>query len=102
MKYSVYILYSEKDGRLYTGCTRDIGKRLQLHNSGKVPSTKERRPLRLIHEEEFENKGDAFNRERFLKSLWGGKVKKKILKNYLDGLNPAQRGRPTSIQKIEV
>lgn len=83
MQYTVYILYSEKDGKLYTGCTSDIEKRLIRHNKGEVFATRNRRPLILIHSEKFEDKAEAFNKERFLKSLWAGRIKKKILKDYL-------------------
>ncbi len=82
MFYTVYILYSEKDHKLYVGCTNDVEKRLVRHNSGFVKATKNRRPLIIIHQENH-NKTDAFQRERFLKSLWGSREKKKILKIYL-------------------
>ncbi len=80
--YFVYILYSLKDKKLYVGCTTNTDNRLQRHNKGHVRSTANRRPLELIHSEEFENKAEAFNRERFLKSLWGARTKKKILEKY--------------------
>ncbi len=83
MSYFAYILYSKKDKNLYTGCTKNLHRRISDHNNGKVISTQKRRPLILIHSEKFQNKADAFSRERFLKSLWGGRVKKKILKEYL-------------------
>ncbi|MDO8514252.1 MAG: GIY-YIG nuclease family protein [bacterium] len=88
MVYAVYILYSQKDKRLYVGCTSNLKERLRRHQAGQVQATKLRRPLVLIREESSENKTDAFKRERFLKSLWGSREKKKILKRYLDGLNP--------------
>ena len=81
--YSIYILYSIRDGKLYVGCSADLTKRLDAHRCGKVISTRNRRPLELIHREEFENKADAFNRERFLKSLWSGRFKRKIVCDYL-------------------
>ncbi len=83
MFYTVYILYSLKDKRLYVGCTINIEKRLERHIEGFVPATKFRRPLSLIYSKNFKNKAEAFNRERFLKSLWGAREKKKILKEYL-------------------
>jgi len=83
MDYSVYILYSLKDKKLYVGCTSDLESRIEKHNKGIVVSTKNRRPLVLIHSENFQDKAVAFNRERFLKSLWGGRTKRKILKEYL-------------------
>jgi putative endonuclease len=63
MAYFVYILYSEKDGRLYVGCTSNLKIRIKKHNQGEVFSTKNRRPLVLIHSEEYEDKAEAFNRE---------------------------------------
>jgi putative endonuclease len=48
--------------------TSDLNRRLKEHNSGKVKSTKNRRPLELIYTEEFISKQDALNRETFFKS----------------------------------
>ncbi len=58
----VYVLRSGPDGFLYTGCTHDLRKRLDLHHRGKVVSTSERRPLCLIYYEACTNEQDA--RER--------------------------------------
>jgi putative endonuclease len=38
--YYVYVLKSEKDGRLYKGLTSDLEKRLLQHNAGITKSTK--------------------------------------------------------------
>lgn len=75
--YFVYILYSEKDCRLYVGCTSNLKTRFVKHTNGKILATRDRRPLILIYSEKFQNKGGAFNRGRFLKSLWGSKRKEK-------------------------
>jgi putative endonuclease len=83
MNYTVYILLSEKDGNLYVGCAQDVVERVGRHLRGHVLATKHRRPLVLIHTEEFSDKGEAFQRERFLKSLWGGREKKKIKEAYI-------------------
>lgn len=82
MRY-VYILRSVKDKKSYTGCTNDLRKRLQMHNSGEIESTKRRKPLRLIYYEAFINKKDAFAREQWLKTGWGRNQLNKILSNYL-------------------
>jgi putative endonuclease len=82
MPYFVYILFSEKDNGLYVGCSHNVSKRIIEHNSGKVIATKNRRPLVVIHTEEIKDKGEAFNRERYLKSLWSARFKKKILEEY--------------------
>ncbi|MBC7836899.1 GIY-YIG nuclease family protein [Acetobacteraceae bacterium] len=87
MSYTVYILYSEKDEGLYVGCTSDIAKRMGMHNNGQVTATAKRRPLSLIYTETISETGEAFQRERFLKSLWGAREKKKILKRYRETRN---------------
>ena len=83
MPYFVYILYGTKNKRLYVGCTSNLDKRLKRHNKGGVPTTQDFGLLDLIYSEKFENKNEAFNRERFLKSLWSASLKNKILKEYL-------------------
>lgn len=80
--FSVYILYSEKDKKLYVGCTSDLEKRIKRHELGQVRATKFRRPLLLVHSEEFSDTAEAFQRERFLKSLWGAREKKKIVESW--------------------
>ena len=82
MVYTVYILFSQKDSRLYVGCTLNLENRLRKHQYGDVEATWHRRPLVLIHREEFADKTEAFNRERFLKSLWGAREKKQIVKRF--------------------
>ena len=84
MSYFVYILLSKKDSHLYVGCTEDPNQRLKDHNYGKVLATQNRRPLVMIYKEEIREKISAFSRERFLKSLWGAREKKKILNKYIN------------------
>ncbi|MEX1194357.1 MAG: GIY-YIG nuclease family protein [Dehalococcoidia bacterium] len=40
--FHVYVLRSNKDGRLYTGVTGDLRRRLAEHNRGIVRSTASR------------------------------------------------------------
>jgi putative endonuclease len=80
-KYVVYILKSGKDGKFYTGHTADLRRRVLEHNSGKVTSTRNRRPLTLMYTEYFKTKADAYARERHLKSLKGGPLKKQLISN---------------------
>lgn len=83
--YHTYVLQSQKDNGLYIGFTEnDPEKRLIEHNKGKVPSSKDKRPLKLIYYESYLNKKDALNREKFLKSGSGRKYIKKQLKNYFN------------------
>ena len=77
--YFVYVLKSEKDGRLYKGFTDNIDRRLKEHNSGKTKSTKPYKPWKLVYFEECSDKENARKRELFLKSGIG----RNFLKNKL-------------------
>jgi putative endonuclease len=68
MYFYVYVLLSDKDSNFYTGYTNSLFKRLDLHNAGKVFSTKNRTPLQLIYFEGCLNQQDATRREKYLKS----------------------------------
>jgi putative endonuclease len=68
MYYYIYVLLSEKDNQFYTGYTSDLKNRINYHNEGKVTSTKNRRPLKLIYFEGCLNQQDATRREKYLKS----------------------------------
>lgn len=46
--YYVYVLLSKKDKKRYIGYTANLKLRFKLHQSGKVESTKDRRPFELI------------------------------------------------------
>ncbi len=83
MFYYVYILQSLKDRSFYIGYTADLMKRFKEHNDGKSLATKPFRPYKLIFYEAFENRIDAKSREEYLKSGWGFRSIKKMLKNYL-------------------
>jgi len=67
MAYLVYILKSTKDNKYYIGQTSDVEQRLNAHNNGSVPSTKNRRPLILIFQKEFSLRSDAMKYEKHLK-----------------------------------
>jgi len=56
------------DGSYYTGSSRNIKKRLNSHNIGKVKYTKNRRPLKLVFVKYFEKYSDAFKFEMKVKS----------------------------------
>jgi putative endonuclease len=65
--FYLYILKSKKDGEMYVGSTGDLKKRLEMHNSGKIYSTKFRNPLELIYYEAYKAEKDARKREHNLK-----------------------------------
>jgi len=68
MFYYVYVLLSLKDKKFYIGFSENIEKRLLEHNSGKVKSTKNRKPFRLLCYEAYLTKSEALAREKYLKS----------------------------------
>ena len=84
--FYVYLLLSEKDGQFYTGSTKDLKRRINDHKTGKVKSTMDRRPLKLVYYEACINETDARNRERYLKSGMGKKYLKNRLRHYLQDL----------------
>ena len=65
--YFFYILKSCQDGELYFGYSDNLKKRLEQHNSGKVVSTKPRKPLVLVYYEAYYSKRDAIQREHNIK-----------------------------------
>ena len=81
MEYFVYILKSEKDGRLYKGHTSNLESRMEEHNSGKTKSTKGYRPWSLQYFEKFETREEAINREKYFKTGIGREFLNKLLKN---------------------
>ena len=82
----VYILLSGKDGKFYTGSTKDLKRRSNEHNSGRVDSTKDRLPMKLIYYEACIDEIDARARETYLKSGMGKRYIRNRLKNYLGDL----------------
>ena len=77
--FYVYILLSLKDKRFYTGSTSDLRRRFLEHKRGKVKSTKNRLPIKLLCYEGYLYKKEALRREKFLKSSDGKRDLKKRL-----------------------
>ena len=71
----VYILKSERNGKLYKGLTTDLRRRMQEHRAGNSTFTKNNGPWKLVYYEAFLQKEDARREELFLKS---GKGKDRI------------------------
>lgn len=83
--FYTYVLQSEVDGNFYTGCTKDLKLRFEQHNNGKVESTRDRRPLKIIYYEACLHQNDAIKREKYLKSYNGKRFLYRRLKSYLTG-----------------
>ena len=59
MGYLVYILRCG-DGTLYTGCTNDLPRRLQAHQSGRgAKYTRSRLPVELVYQEAVPDRSAA-------------------------------------------
>ena len=67
--WQVYIIEC-RDGKLYTGITNNLNRRLAEHNSGHGGSfTKFRGPVKLVYYQEALNKSEALKREIEIKKL---------------------------------
>ena len=80
----VYVLKSLKDGKLYTGVTKDLKRRVREHNAGKTRSLKARRPLALVYSEAYATRAEALARERYLKTPEGGALKQRLVAEAID------------------
>ncbi|NRB51255.1 MAG: GIY-YIG nuclease family protein [Saprospiraceae bacterium] len=60
--FYTYVLFSQKDHKLYIGFTANLEKRVETHNQGLNKSTCPRRPLKLIYFEGHTRKADALRR----------------------------------------
>ena len=68
MSYYVYMLKSKGTNSItYVGYTKDIIKRLDLHNSGKGAKFTKGRSWKLIYKEVFKSKSKAISREYYIK-----------------------------------
>jgi predicted GIY-YIG superfamily endonuclease len=76
----IYYVYSLKckEG-YYIGCTDDVEKRLQRHQKGQIPATKNRLPIELDFYFAVKNKYKAFEFEKYLKTGSGRAFIKKHL-----------------------
>ena len=78
--YYVYVLRSLRDAKLYIGSTTDLRKRLTMHNSGLVTSTKPRLPFELSFYEAYRNPRDARRREEYFKTTKGKTIVRTMLR----------------------
>ena len=66
--YYTYILLSSKSHIFYFGSAKDLKIRLNLHNSGKVRSTKPHLPWKLVWYGAFSTEKEARDFELYLKT----------------------------------
>ncbi len=82
MFYYTYVLQSVNYKKLYIGYSTNLRIRLESHNAGKNAASKPYIPYKLICYEAFLNETDAKNREEYLKSGYGLRSLKAMLKTY--------------------
>ena len=76
----LYILRCQND-TFYTGVTKDLERRLKMHNEGKASRyTRARRPVELIYYEDCASRAQALTRECQVKALSRGEKEKLIEK----------------------
>lgn len=83
--YYTYVLKSLFDNNLYVGFISNLLQRFESYNLGRVPSTKNRKPLKLKYFEGCLSRDDAIKREKYLKTHYGKMFLRKRLKSYLTG-----------------
>jgi putative endonuclease len=91
MKFFVYIIYSQSKDRYYIGYTHNPDERLVEHNLGATPSTRSGRPLKLVYEEECEDKTSAIKRENLIKRMKSRKYIERLIKNSVGPDVPLKR-----------
>jgi putative endonuclease len=68
MPFTVYILFSERFNKHYTGFSSNYLDRIKSHNEYGKEWTARYRPWRIIYAKEFETRKDAMVYEKWLKS----------------------------------
>ena len=82
--YYVYILQSELDKEFYIGRTGNLKRRYSEHQTGRVESTKNRLPIKLICYEAYNTKEEAARREEYLETSDGRKdIRKRIIESLI-------------------
>ena len=79
MPFYTYILRSEKTGKLYIGQTGNLEKRILLHNSNQVISTRNKGPWSILFYKESATRSESVKLELMLKSFRNG-----IIRNHED------------------
>ena len=79
-EFVVYILYSEKFKKSYTGFTSNLIERFKSHNFLETKGyTPKYRPWQVIYIEFFNSKSEAMKREKYLKTGVGREFIKNLI-----------------------
>ena len=82
--YYFYILHSARIDNYYIGHTNDIKERIRKHNSNHKGFTGKANDWSLVHKEQYNNKSDAYKRERIVKA-WKNRNRIEALINSKSG-----------------
>lgn len=78
MQYYTYVIKSTTTGKLYTGHTENVKRRLDEHNEFHGRYTSGKGPWLLVYTEEFATRAEAMKREKYLKTGIGRKYLKEV------------------------
>ena len=69
MGYFVYVICANSGSKniTYVGCTNNLKKRLNLHNTGKGAKFTRGRHWKVIYAEKYATKSEAISREYYIK-----------------------------------
>ena len=82
-EFVVYVLFSEKYGKPYTGFTSNLIERFKSHNLlSKKGFTVKYRPWIVVYVEFFSSKKNAIEREKYLKTGLGRIVVKNVIAEF--------------------
>ena len=84
MKHFVYLLLSKKNGKIfsYVGMTKDLKKRINLHNSSKGAKYTKGKKWLIAYKKSYNSKSKALKEEYMLKHNY--KLRNQIKKNFLN------------------
>ncbi len=94
--YYVYILQCA-DGSYYTGVTNDIERRYYEHQEGLIEGcyTHNKRPVELMHVEEFRDIVEAISMEKQIKG-WSRQKKKALIAGNYQKLVELSKSHPST------
>jgi len=82
-EFVIYVLYSERFNKNYTGFTSNLIERFKSHNHlGTKGFTLKFRPWIVIHVEFFNSKSEAMKREKYLKTG----IRREFIQNLIHNL----------------
>jgi putative endonuclease len=84
-KYYVYILYSRKLDKYYTGQTQDIGDRFIRHNQARSKATKGGGHWMLVYAKQFHSRSEAVQFEQMIKRQKSRSFIEELIRDFYGG-----------------